>query len=208
MRKYSRGKVQDIGGSGEKIATFLHGLSKDEKEEVIKKIGEYIPYISEIKTKKKSLGWTSFELIEKYKDNNFTIESQYLSDGLLRIVALAAINKINEKSSIFLLDEIEDGLNPHLAANLVNDLVRLTEQNNRQVIVTTHSPLILNNFDYTNIVLIWRCDDGNIKAAPMFSDPELINYLEYMNPGEVWVNYDINDLIKIVDKPEVVWGVK
>ncbi|WP_281888420.1 AAA family ATPase [Paenibacillus sp. YYML68] len=208
MRKHSRGKVDDIGVGGDKLATFLHGLSRESRESVISKVKKYIPYISDIKTKKKSVGWTSFEVVEKYnKHDGFNVLSQYISDGILRILALSALKEIKTDNLVILLDEIEDGINPTLAATLVNDLVDFIESNNRQVIVTSHSPLILNNFNHSQIVIVWKNGDGSIGSAKMFNNDEVIHYLEFMNPGEVWVNFEQSDLLKLVDQ-EHQWRYK
>jgi predicted ATPase len=99
-----------------------------------------------------------------------------------------------------LLDEIEDGINPSLAANLISYLGSISQDYNKQIIVTTHSPVLLNYFNEDSIVFMWRKRDGSVMARKMFEAAEMREHLNFMNPGEVWLNLEQYELEETLDK--------
>ncbi len=64
-----------------------------------------------------------------------------MNDGLLRVLAMLA--QTGSDRTLVLLDEIENGINPEIVESLVKVLVATKQQ----LIVTTHSPMILNYLD-------------------------------------------------------------
>ncbi|MEA1961979.1 MAG: hypothetical protein U9N81_12055 [Bacillota bacterium] len=95
-----------------------------------------------------------------------------------------------------MLDEIEDGINPHVADEVVSDLLEFSREKHRQVIVATHSSVMLDYFPDESIVFVWRTRDGVIHNQAMFSKQEMRDRLEYMYPGEVWLNMNENEIIE------------
>ena len=82
-----------------------------------------------------------------------------LSDGMLRFLCLgtALLNPI--PPSLIAIDEPEVGLHPRLLP-IVSDMIK-TASEKTQVLVTTHSPDLLNCFDIDNIAVMAR-DENEI----------------------------------------------
>jgi predicted ATPase len=97
---------------------------------------------------------------------------------------------------MILLDEIEDGINPYCIQKAVVLLRKIIGTTKRQIIVTTHSPVILNDFSPEEIVYLWKADDGTVQCKTMFSTDEMMDTLEFLHPGEVWLNYSKDDVLK------------
>ena len=124
----SRGKVKSIGMGGEKLAAYIHGMPAVRRTELNKTVSEFIDRDVKITTTTKGApGWIEMFLEELWDNGSVKIKKRYISDGLLRIIALSAIlvNQENRKpsqisffseehtlSGFTLLDEIEDGINP------------------------------------------------------------------------------------------------
>lgn len=90
-----------------------------------------------------------------------SMELWELSDGMVRFLCLATA-LLNPVSYPFVaIDEPEAGLHPRLLP-IVADLIK-TASEHTQVLVTTHSPDLLNRFDITNIAVMTR-DSGTVKA--------------------------------------------
>ena len=70
-------------------------------------------------------------------------------------------------------------------------LVRATQQ----VLVTTHSPMILNYLDdevaCKGVLYIYRTATGVTQAIPFFSIPSMAEKLLFMGPGEVFVDTNL-----------------
>ena len=101
-----------------------------------------------------------------------------------------------------MLDEIEDGINPHHTEKLLELFKKATNESKRQVVITSHSPVLLNFVDHSDIVFMWRNTDGIIQARPLFGTVLMKDTLDILNPGEVWLNYTKDAIIKMLSFAE------
>jgi predicted ATPase len=201
----SRGRVTDIGMGGERLAAYIHSMSSTKKAELSKQVSEFIGSSVKITTTTKGQpGWVEMYLEEIWSDNDTRIKKSYISDGLLRIIALMAIIVGNEQKQRFfkpkpigmiLLDEIEDGINPNLSEKVIGLFRKLTEDTGKQIVITSHSPVMLNYVDENDIQFMWRGQTGMIHLKPLFRTPRMKETLDFLNPGEVWLNYSKEDII-------------
>jgi predicted ATPase len=77
-----------------------------------------------------------------------------LSDGMLRFLCLSAALLNPQPPPFIAIDEPEAGLHPRLLP-IVADLIK-TAGEQSQVLVTTHSPDLLNRFDLDGIAVMSR----------------------------------------------------
>lgn len=204
----SRGKVENIGMGGEKLAAYIHNFNSTKKNELSRMVSDFIGYEVKISTTTKGTpGWVNLYLEEIWPDSPLKIEKYYLSDGLLRIIAFSAIlvSKDSKKGSsdlenrgskgLILLDEIEDGINPGLAEKLIREFGELAESFGYQVVVTSHSPVMVNYVNEDDIQYLWRDKKGALRAEKLFGSSEMQETLDILNPGEVWLNYSKEEII-------------
>ena len=184
MRFGTRGIHSHIGRRGEHVASFLASLDHETFERVEARVREFYPPANSLSTIKKRAGWVDVHLHEQYKIGART-RLAHLSDGFLRILALAAIPEFGDKVSLVLLDELEDGLDPHLVPTIVR---ALREETKVQSIMTSHSPLLLNFFEPQEISLISRGEAGNVISARFDDIKEMTRGLSFEGPGEIWAN--------------------
>ncbi len=198
LSRNSRGQADTIGAYGENTAAYVHGLSQQQREKLNSRLRKYSGFISELNTKKqgKGLGWIEMSASEKFISNHTNIKAMHLSDGILRIIAIAALAEIKKNTGIVLLEEIENGINPHIAEILTRDIREISDTNRRQVVLTTHNPVLLDFFSEESIVFLWRNKNGMVNSSDMFANEKVREYLEYMYPGEVWLNMGGNELIE------------
>jgi predicted ATPase len=189
MRSTSRDSCLDIGAGGEKLSSFLHNMKGESRNRLVSLLSKLYPRVVDFKTVQKKAGWKQLFVIEDFNDRRIETEAKHINDGLLRILAILA--QTNSGHSMILFDEIENGINPEVVENLVT----LLQSAPQQILVTTHSPLILNYLsDETakeSVQFIYRGSDGGTKAAPLFSAPRMKDKLEYMGPGEVFVDTNL-----------------
>lgn len=205
MRSNSRGKADHIGVGGEKLAAYIHGLPLDRKNELNEMVSEFIGYSVEIRTAIQTSSVVEMFLMESageffsgvaYLQINYetAVKKRHISDGLLRIIAFSAI-LVSRPKGLVLLDEIEDGINPAFAEKLLGCFKKAAEENKSQFVVTSHSPVMVNYADAEDIQYMWR-DDLEIHIRRLFETPEMKETLEFLNPGEVWLNYSKEEIIK------------
>jgi predicted ATPase len=186
--------AEDIGAGGESLAGFLAGLTTDEQYRLTKALEDFYPWVSWLDIKRLKWGWKSLTVHEAYEVGSVDIDAAHASDGFLRVLAILA--QAQGDQSVLLFDEIENGINPELAEKLVDYLRGL----DKQVIVTTHSPMILNYIPdevaKEAVVLLYRTDDGQTKAARYFDAKLPSRKLGPMGPGEVFVDTPIEDVAR------------
>ena len=201
MKRKSRLDAADLGMGGERLGAFLHSLASNQRQKINDKAKEFYPSLDEIVTTKKQYGHILLQMNEAFEGvNPYSVDADYISDGLLRMMAMISLGALSDDYTAILLDEIEDGINPGLAGNLISYLGSISQDYNKQIIVTTHSPVLLNYFNEDSIVFMWRKKDGRVMARKMFEAPEMREHLNFMNPGEVWLNLEQYELEVTLDK--------
>jgi predicted ATPase len=108
-----------------------------------------------------------------------------MSDGMLRFMGLATLLLLPEPPSLIIIDEPEIGLHPGLIPLLAGLLKQASEHT--QVIVTTHSPLLLNSEDIevSDVILVER-QDGRTILERADTRANLDRWLEHYTLGQLW----------------------
>ena len=155
------------------------------------------PHFQKLATRELKPDVRVLEIVEDFQGKHFKTEARHLNDGLLRILAMIT-NSVSD-AGLLVFDEIENGINPELVEFVINLLVE-TEQ---QVIVTTHSPMILNYLDdevaKSGVIYLYKTNEGFTRSIPFFSIPSLQKKLELMGPGEAFVDTNLLELFQEID---------
>ncbi|OQY50769.1 MAG: hypothetical protein DRR08_28330 [Candidatus Parabeggiatoa sp. nov. 2] len=160
MRKRARKSDDDLGFGGEKLSAFLHNLSENESIELINHIQKpFSPTFKSFETRAKFRGWKKLFVNEQFPEGELIrTEAKHVSDGLLRLLAI--LSQMMTSHTVLLFDEIEDGINSERVETLVDLLVTAP----KQVIITTHSPMILNYIEderaKESVILAYRNKRG------------------------------------------------
>jgi predicted ATPase len=72
----------------------------------------------------------------------------------------------NLQNALVLIDEIEAGLHPFTQQQMMLELQRLALRNNLQIIITSHSPIILDSVPIDARIFLERIDDNVIQRDP------------------------------------------
>ena len=166
------------------LAAILHRLEQEHSqryEAICRHIGRVLPVFDRFEIEpsygKVSLRW-------KAKGTDKTIGAHLTSDGSLRFFALVTLLNLPPEMlpSILLLDEPELGLHP-AAVTLIGGMIKsLSAQ--KQVIVATQSPLLVDAFDLGEIFVL-DLEDGRTKVSkPGQSDYQ--QWLDEYTTGELW----------------------
>lgn len=192
MRKRARTSDSDIGSGGEKLSSFLHGIKGEQRNALIERLKTFYPSLIDYKISSQRAGWKKLNVIEQFGSHKLETEARHINDGLLRVLAILA--QTDSDRSLILLDEIENGMNPEIIERLVDILVSASQQ----ILVTTHSPMILNYLDDTvareAVNFIYKNPKGETRARPFFGIPRISEKLSFMGPGEAFVDTDLNAL--------------
>ena len=120
----------------------------------------------------------------KAKGMDKTIGAHLTSDGSLRLFALVTLLNLPPEMlpNVLLLDEPELGLHPAAIA-LIGDMIK-TLAVDRQVIVATQSPLLVDAFGLDEIRVL-ELRDGRTEIR-RYDEDEYRHWLEEYTTGELW----------------------
>ncbi|MDA0745769.1 MAG: ATP-binding protein [bacterium] len=98
------------------------------------------------------------------------IPSWLLSDGTLRLLALTLPAYLPNFEGIYLVEEPENGIHPRGVETVFHSLSAVP---NAQILVTTHSPVMLNAADPSCVLCFTRTETGAIDIVPGAELPAL-----------------------------------
>ena len=174
--------IRSHGGNLAAVLLRLEREDVDRYELICEQIGRILP------------GFDRFELEESFgrvflrrkaRGIDKTFGAHLTSDGSLRFFALVTLLNLPAEMlpNVLLLDEPELGLHP-AAITLVGGMIRsLSEE--RQVIVATQSPLLVDAFDLEEI-LVPELREGRTEVRRLSSDDYRVWLDEDFTPGELW----------------------
>ncbi|NOQ35510.1 MAG: AAA family ATPase, partial [Methylococcaceae bacterium] len=147
-------------------------------------------------------GWKKLSIEESYGNQVLNTEARHINDGMLRLMAILA--QTQTEHSFLLFDEIENGINPELIEQLVNWLIEAPQQ----ILVTTHSPMILNYLEdeqaEKSVILIYKTPEGYTRSKRFFDIPAMKEKLSALGVGEVFIDTDLNALVNEINTAEKV----
>jgi predicted ATPase len=147
------------------------------------KVKELFPTVERIRLINRSAG--SKELAVSLKDGT-PVEARAMSEGLLYYLAFAAL-KYLDYTRVFLVEEPENGLHPARIADVMAVLRRVSEEG-AQVLIATHSPLILNELRKEEVTVLTR-DEAGTHATPIKDTPNFEERSQVYALGELWLSY-------------------
>ncbi len=113
------------------------------------------------------------------------VPASQLSEGLLYYLAFAALRCL-EPTTLLLVEEPENGLHPSRIVEVVRMLRAVSTTT--QVILATHSPLVINELDGSEVSIITR-DHRGTQARVLRDVPGFDDAMKVYKPGEFWVSY-------------------
>ena len=170
---------------GGNLAAVLYRLEHQDirrYELICRQIGRILP------------GFDRFVLEEDYgrvllrwkaKWSDKTFGPHLTSDGSLRFFALVTLLNLPPEMlpNVILLDEPELGLHP-AAITIVGGMIR-SLSSDRQVIVATQSPLLVDSFNLEEIYVL-DLEDGQTKCRQLNSKDYEIWLEDNFTPGDLW----------------------
>lgn len=102
--------------------------------------------------------------------------------GTRRLASLAVQQLAAGNRSIVLVDELENGLEPHRAVSLLRYL--RTDSSYSQVFATTHSAIVVEQSQIANLALV-RKDGGNVKVFSLSASSDRMQRIRRQRPSSL-----------------------
>jgi predicted ATPase len=125
-------------------------------------------------------------MLEKAQKGAVEIPGWLLSTGTLRILALLSVLRNPDPPPLIVIEEIENGLDPRTIHIILDEIRMVVQAGLSQVIITTHSPYLLDLLPLQTLILVQRENGGE----PTFwrpSDSESVkNWAKDFAPGQLY----------------------
>lgn len=118
------------------------------------------------------------------------VPAAFLSEGLLFYLAFAALQHL-DPVALLLVEEPENGLHPARIADVVRILREIS--NTTQVVLTTHSPLVVNEMQGDEVSLVTRHRDKGTMVRRLSDTPNFAERSKVYALGELWLSYANGD---------------
>jgi len=196
MRRRAR-SATDMGSGGEKLSAFLGGLPAERRRLLLCELQRFYPWLKDWQVKSLRFGWKSLRVVEEFGGYH-TVEAAHVNDGMLRVLAI--LSEACGEHDFLLFDEIENGMNPELIEKLIDTLRKC----GKQVVVTTHSPMILNyipdDVARDSVHLLYKTVRGETKSVRYFDLPQTSRKLGVLGPGEVFADTNLTELVSRIEE--------
>ena len=132
----------------------------------------------------------SFQTIHKE-----VLPADSVSDGVMLSLAYMALSHQPNPPKILLIEEPENGVHHGSLEQIVKTLRSLAEEKNVQIIMTTHSPYLLDCVKPKDVRVFAKGDDGAVRAAKLSDHPDVEDMKKYFRAGEIWTEFDEADVV-------------
>lgn len=172
---------------GSNIAAFLY-LMKEKHSDRYNMIRNVIqrmaPYFDDFVLQPRELDEDRIRLEWRHKSSDSYFDVSSLSDGTLRFICLTTLlcQPNSMLPSVVLLDEPELGLHPY-AITLLGSLIKTASQE-AQVILSTQSSFLLDQFDPENIIVAEHEEGGT--TLRRLEPKAFEDWLEDYSLGQLW----------------------
>ena len=188
MRSYSFKTEQNLAESGRNLSAVLYNLCQEQKNkaeliEFVRALPEQD--ITEIDFIETPRGEVMVTLTETFGGSSTTYDASLLSDGTLRVLAIAAAI-LSARGALVVIEEIDNGVHPSRAGRLLNQMSRIAKERNLRVLISSHNPALLDALPddaVPNVVFCYRSpQDGTSRLVRLTDLPD---YPELIAQGSV-----------------------
>jgi predicted ATPase len=121
-------------------------------------------------------GEVMVRLLETFGGEPRPYDASLLSDGTLRVLAIAAAMLSAQEGSLVVIEEIDNGVHPSRARHLLNSIRGIAERRNLRVLLSTHNPAMLDALPDAAVLDVVFCyrdpSTGTSKLVRMHDLPD------------------------------------
>ncbi|WNG53814.1 AAA family ATPase [Archangium gephyra] len=189
MRDYSFTVERTLQGDGSNLSAVLYDLcEKQQRKAEVLAFVRSLPEqnILDLTFLTGPRGEVMAELTESFGGDAQTYEAALLSDGTLRVLAVAAALVSVPAGALVVIEEIDNGVHPTRAKLLLDNIQRVARERKLRVLLTTHNPALLDAIPVEAIPDVVACfrdpKDGDSRLMPL---RQLQDYPELVAQGPV-----------------------
>jgi predicted ATPase len=123
----------------------------------------------------------------RFNGNGQELSASQVSDGVLVVLAYLTILYLPQPPRVLLIEEPENGIHPRRLQDVLQILRELiTEQGHTQIILTTHSPYVVDQFQPEEVSLCHKEEDGSVLVHRLSESQTVREQIDLFTLGEIW----------------------
>ena len=181
------GPQERLSPSGDNLPNVIQYLSDrhpDRWTEILRRLTARVPHLSEVTSRMLEDG----RLLLRFRDAPFSepVPARFASDGTLKLLAYLTVLHGPELPSLIGIEEPENQLHPYLMRGLLEECRDASLSG--QVLVSTHSPQLLNAAEGPEVRVINRAEDGYARVVTATDVPGVRQHLDAGAVlGDLWM---------------------
>ena len=189
MRGYSFTDERMLAGDGANLSGVLFNLCKDNESEsrLLEFVGDLPEQdIANIDFSKTERSEVRVKLKETFGAKSADYDATLLSDGTLRVLAIAAAALSAPEGSLIVIEEIDNGVHPNRVEKLLDRLSRVAQERSLRVLISSHNPALLDALPLEavpNVVFCYR--DPDTGSSRLTSLEDIRDYPELIAQGRI-----------------------
>jgi predicted ATPase len=183
----TRGQVR-LATDGSNVADFLLDLRRQSPnafDGIVETMAFVLPYAKDIQPT-----LSSSEIERKawlqLSEGTYKVPGWLLSTGTLRMLALLALLRHPKPPPLIVVEEIENGLDPRSIHLIVEEIRNAVLAGTTQVIITTHSPYLLDLLTLDHLVVVERDAQGHPRFTRPADHDNLQRWAQEFAPGKLY----------------------
>ncbi len=187
-----------LASDGSNVADFLLDLRRQDVNAfngIVETMAFVLPYAKDIQPT-----LSSSEIERKawlqLSEDTFKVPGWLLSTGTLRMLALLALLRHPTPPPLIVVEEIENGLDPRSIHLIVEEIRSAVLSGVTQVIVTTHSPYLLDLLTLDHLVVVERDAEGHPHFIRPADHENLQAWAQEFAPGRLYTMGNLSGLLR------------
>ncbi|QIF02742.1 AAA family ATPase [Roseimicrobium sp. ORNL1] len=145
------GQVLPMGPRGQGLFGLFQKILRERKDEFKKSLLDFLnvlDWVQDVKIPEDlGHGERTLSFQDKYMYDSVWIDQRTSNEGLLFLLFYFLLFTSFNTPKFFAIDNVDASFNPKLATELMRQLVELAAKHDKQVIITTHNPALLDGLN-------------------------------------------------------------
>jgi predicted ATPase len=219
MRDYSFPADKKLLGDGRNLSSVLYSLWGKEADEIpeskrllrdhLMSFIQSLPEqeITTIEFLTAPRGEVMVQLVETFGGKEIKYDASLLSDGTLRVLAIAAAMLSASEGSLVVIEEIDNGVHPSRARHLLEQILSIANERHLRVLISTHNPAMLDALPDSavpDVVFCYRDKESGFSRLIRLQD--VVDYPELIAQGTLGHLMTSGVLEKFIKNPRTPEG--
>jgi len=184
---------------GQNLSAVLEALASNPEhrarmDAIRSALKDAISYITDVGVKavpgnKEGVVLKTVQFGNRFGETDWFVQASQASDGLLLLLAYLVIIYGPQNAAVLMVEEPENGVHLARLQQLIAWLRDVAKRSNHSVLLTTHSPYLLDALKPSEVCIVTRSGErGSTRLSPMAKFPELEKWRKGFSLGEIWSN--------------------